>query len=135
MGSRIEFQGYDMFKPQPVKGAAFTFLSAVMHDWADGPCLVILRHARKAMKKGYSRLLISDFVLPATGATLASVSLDLLMMVSNTFSFLLVSWSTMFSTASTPKVDARRLHALIDRQHVSPSGLSGQDGADGSFEE
>lgn len=86
VGAGIEFQWHDMFKPQPVEGAAFYFLSAILHDWADGPCLVVLRHVRKAMRKGLSRLLVADFVLPDVGANLAVASQDLWMMVSATFS-------------------------------------------------
>ncbi|KAF2170824.1 hypothetical protein M409DRAFT_18797 [Zasmidium cellare ATCC 36951] len=76
----IEFQAHDMFAPQPVHGAAFYFLSAILHDWTDGPCLEILGHVRGAMRKGYSRVLVADWVLPDQGARLADACQDLWML-------------------------------------------------------
>ncbi|KAK4501482.1 hypothetical protein PRZ48_007291 [Zasmidium cellare] len=76
----IEYQAHDMFTPEPVHGAAFYFLSAIFHDWTDGPGLKILEVIRGAMRKGYSRLLVADWVLPDVGARMADASQDLWMM-------------------------------------------------------
>ena len=36
----------------------------VLHNYVDDDCLIILRHLRDAMKPGYSKLLVCNFVLP-----------------------------------------------------------------------
>ena len=41
----------------------------IFHDWPDGHCLKILKNTASAMNKGYSKILISDIVLPDKGAT------------------------------------------------------------------
>lgn len=36
----------------------------IMHDWNDEKCTVILQRLANAMTKGYSKLLIEEFILP-----------------------------------------------------------------------
>lgn len=50
-----------------------------MHDWSDAKCAQILTHIVAAMDKGYSRILIDDWVLPDTDADFISASMDILM--------------------------------------------------------
>ena len=38
-------------------------MKCIFHDWADRQCQQILEQLRKAMKKGYSKLFIEDFVI------------------------------------------------------------------------
>lgn len=51
-----------------------------MHNNGHGTCQNILRQIAGAMKKGYSKILISDVVLPSTKCPLPAVGLDLGMM-------------------------------------------------------
>lgn len=71
---------HDFFTPQPLRGARAYFFHAVSHDWPDEDCARIFGNVKGAMKRGYSRLLIYEIVLPARGATSLMTSLDLQMM-------------------------------------------------------
>ena len=55
-------------------------MHAVMHDWPDDKVKEILANLAPAMKKGYSRLLIYEMLLPPTGASLAQATMDVEMM-------------------------------------------------------
>lgn len=50
-------------------GAGLYFLRRVLHDFPDTKCREILSHQIPAMKKGYSKVLICEAVLPATGCS------------------------------------------------------------------
>jgi len=52
----------------------------IMHDWSDDQCLIILKNVTSAMKKGYSTLIIEDFILPITGCPLLPAMWDMQMM-------------------------------------------------------
>lgn len=78
---KIRTQVFDLFQPpQPVKHSRAYFMHAVLHDWPDDAVLRILENLKPAMKRGYSKLLINDQVIPPTGATLFQTTIDLLMM-------------------------------------------------------
>ncbi|KAI9665973.1 MAG: hypothetical protein M1821_003908 [Bathelium mastoideum] len=64
--SDIELLSYDFFTPQPVRGARAYFFGNTLHNCA--------------MDGEYSRILIDDFVLPASSAGMRSASLDILML-------------------------------------------------------
>ena len=51
-----------------------------MHDWSDEICLQILSNITAAMKKGYSKLLLNEFILPNKGCPLFPAGFDLQMM-------------------------------------------------------
>ncbi|KAK0510697.1 hypothetical protein JMJ35_007129 [Cladonia borealis] len=76
----IESQAYDFFLPQPVHGARIYFLSSVLHDWPDQDARKILRNVTSAMTRGYTVLLLSENVIPATGCNPHLSALDLTMM-------------------------------------------------------
>ncbi|PBP26646.1 hypothetical protein BUE80_DR002368 [Diplocarpon rosae] len=76
----IEQIPYDFFQPQSIIGAKFYMFRAICHDWPDADCIKFLGNTVKAMKKGYSRILINDQVLPNTGVDLHPAVLDLAMM-------------------------------------------------------
>ncbi|KAI9713802.1 MAG: hypothetical protein M1820_000532 [Bogoriella megaspora] len=71
-----EMTGYDFFTPQPIKGARAYFFRAIAHDWSDKKCRELFGNTVAAMDKEYSRILIEDFVLPATGAGYRAASMD-----------------------------------------------------------
>ncbi|KAK8000937.1 O-methyltransferase [Apiospora marii] len=77
---RIRRVAHDFFTPQPIVGSRAYFLHAVPHDWPDADCLRIFGHTRAAMRRGYSKLLIYEVVLPARGATSLMTTLDLQLM-------------------------------------------------------
>lgn len=62
-------------------GARVYYMKWVLHYWSDEKCRVILNHIAAAMKKGYSKLLIEEFILPNTDAQLLPVMFDMTVMV------------------------------------------------------
>lgn len=62
------------------KGARAYYMHRILHDWPDDKCQEILRNLIPAMEKGYSRLLLNENVIPATGANWKITSLDMFMM-------------------------------------------------------
>ncbi|KAH7400906.1 S-adenosyl-L-methionine-dependent methyltransferase [Phaeosphaeria sp. MPI-PUGE-AT-0046c] len=59
----IDFEEYDFFTPQPIKGAKFYYLRHIMHDWPDEDCIRILKNIIPAMGPD-SLILIDDVALP-----------------------------------------------------------------------
>ena len=55
-------------------------MSSVLHDWTDEKCAEILANLKPAMTPKYSKLLISEFVIPDTGAHWISTAFDIFMM-------------------------------------------------------
>lgn len=80
LDTRISRMSYDFFTPQPLLGARAYFFHAVPHDWPDAECSQILENVKAAMKKGYSKLLIYEMVIPASGAASLMTTLDLELM-------------------------------------------------------
>jgi hypothetical protein len=52
----------------------------IFHDWPVEDCKRILRNLKPAMRPGYSKLLVTDAIIPDMGATLLHTTLDLAMM-------------------------------------------------------
>lgn len=65
-------------------GAKAYFFRAIFHDWPDTSCREILRNTAAAMKKGYSKLLIDEAVLPDFDVSRYEAFLDLTMMALET---------------------------------------------------
>ena len=76
----IEKQNHDYFSPQPVVGARAYYLRSILLNLSTGNSLKVLQRVRDAMTRGYSKLLINEFVLPATGTPLYPAVLDINMM-------------------------------------------------------
>ncbi|KAI1735673.1 S-adenosyl-L-methionine-dependent methyltransferase [Xylaria scruposa] len=77
---KIERQKYDFFTEQPIKGARCYYFRSIFHDWPDADCVKILKNTAMAMTPGYSKLLMSEFVLPASNTPLYPALLDVNMM-------------------------------------------------------
>lgn len=77
---RISRMAYDFFTPQVLTGARAYFFHAVPHDWPDAECIRIFENVKAAMKKGYSKLLIYEMVIPVQGAAKLMTTLDLELM-------------------------------------------------------
>ncbi|PYH44716.1 o-methyltransferase [Aspergillus saccharolyticus JOP 1030-1] len=80
LNPKIELMEYDFFEEQVIKGARAYYLHSVLHDWPDTSCRLILQHLVPALRKGYSKLLINENVIPSTNAYWETTSLDLIMM-------------------------------------------------------
>ncbi|KAL7620314.1 hypothetical protein AAE478_009308 [Parahypoxylon ruwenzoriense] len=77
---KVEKHAINFFLESPVAGAKIYFMKFIMHDYADPECLGILKNVTSSMKKGYSYLVINDFILPDTGCPLLPAEWDLMMM-------------------------------------------------------
>ncbi|RJE22851.1 O-methyltransferase [Aspergillus sclerotialis] len=77
---KITAMAHDFFLPQPVKGSRAYFMHAVLHNWPYDKAKQLLENTRDAMKKGYSKLLVCDIVLPPTGASISQSTMDVEMM-------------------------------------------------------
>ncbi|KAL8652644.1 MAG: hypothetical protein Q9226_004185 [Calogaya cf. arnoldii] len=76
----IEAMPHDFFQPQPIRHALAYHFRAIFHDWPDSACRQILSHTAAAMQRNYSKLLISEFVLPDMDTALFPATLDIQMM-------------------------------------------------------
>lgn len=95
-----EKMAHDFLTPQPVKGpssppplqyrttltppkaARAYFLHSIIQDWNDTVATQILTSLLPALKRGYSKILINDFVLPNQGAHWLQTALDWELMAS-----------------------------------------------------
>ncbi|KAL8846669.1 MAG: hypothetical protein Q9221_008255 [Calogaya cf. arnoldii] len=76
----IEAMPHDFFQPQPIRHAFAYHFRAIFHDWPDSACRQILSRTAAAMQPDYSKLLISEFVLPDRDTALFPATLDMQMM-------------------------------------------------------
>ncbi|CAG8979821.1 hypothetical protein HYALB_00002591 [Hymenoscyphus albidus] len=83
INSLFEFQGHDFFDVNPVKGARAYYIHAVLRDYDDDECTKILVNIRKSMKRGWSRLLLQEWVIPSSGANFRATRTDMAMMALN----------------------------------------------------
>ncbi|KAL8992750.1 MAG: hypothetical protein Q9188_007505, partial [Gyalolechia gomerana] len=58
------------------EGARAYYMHAVLHDWSDETSVKILKQVAAVMKPGYSKILINDIVIPATGTSYIQAGLD-----------------------------------------------------------
>ncbi|RMZ90961.1 hypothetical protein DV736_g1798, partial [Chaetothyriales sp. CBS 134916] len=77
----LEAMQYDMFTPQPIKGARYYYFRNVFHNWDDENMKKALANLVPAMEPDYSRLLIDDYVLPRRNVQGSGAVEDILMMV------------------------------------------------------
>lgn len=68
VGAGTEVMAHDFLTEQPVKGARAYYLHSIIQDWNDEVNTEILKAIVPAMKKGYSKVLVNDFVVPNQGA-------------------------------------------------------------------
>jgi hypothetical protein len=56
------------------------YFHSILHDWNDEDALKILRNLKPALKKGYSKLLINECVIPLVDANPKGTALDIILM-------------------------------------------------------
>ncbi|KAJ5794560.1 O-methyltransferase [Penicillium paradoxum] len=76
----LEATAHDFFKENPIKGARAYYFHSVLHGWPDAACVNILKAVAASMKRGYSKVLINEIVIPDEKAHRLGTSMDLLMM-------------------------------------------------------
>ncbi|KAE9375979.1 S-adenosyl-L-methionine-dependent methyltransferase [Stipitochalara longipes BDJ] len=77
LDNSIERIKYDFFQSQPVKGSRTYFMANIMHNWPDEDCRKIIKNVAQVMVKGYSRLLLSDDIVPETNCSLRTFGRDI----------------------------------------------------------
>ncbi|KUJ06912.1 S-adenosyl-L-methionine-dependent methyltransferase [Mollisia scopiformis] len=78
--ARIEAEVYDIFTPQPIKGARTYYTRNIFHAWGDATCVEILINA-KAGLTDQSVLLIDEIVLPERDTTAQGAQHDIEVMI------------------------------------------------------
>jgi hypothetical protein len=76
VGAGVEGMAHDFMTEQPIKGARAYFFHSIIQDWNDEVNTEILKAIVPAMEKGYSKILVNDFVVPNTSAHWAQTCLD-----------------------------------------------------------
>ena len=66
VAGQLQFQEYNFFTEQKIKGADVYFLRLVLHDWPDDKAIAILKHQVSAMKP-QSRIVLNEICLPNPG--------------------------------------------------------------------
>ncbi|KAK2024887.1 flavin-dependent halogenase O-methyltransferase bifunctional protein [Colletotrichum zoysiae] len=75
----VELMAHDFFKPQPVKGAKYYYLRAILHNWDEDQAVRILANIVPAMSDD-SLVLIDEVVISEKGAHVWPAGLDLQML-------------------------------------------------------
>ncbi|PVH93845.1 o-methyltransferas-like protein [Periconia macrospinosa] len=76
----VEIMAHDFFTAQPVKGAKFYYLRAIMHNHTDEKCIEILKNIKDAMDEE-SEILLDEIVMPDTKVEWFVTQTDLAMLV------------------------------------------------------
>jgi SAM-dependent methyltransferase len=112
IASRVETfvaMGADLFSPWPVKGNAI-ILARVLHDWNDDDAVLLLKHARSALRPG-GQLLVVEMVLDDVGFGGALCDLHLLA-VTGGKERTLAGYEALFAKAGFRICEVRRSSAL-----------------------
>ncbi|CAO1603070.1 MAG: hypothetical protein LQ349_002951 [Xanthoria aureola] len=120
---KIRIVEHDLFAPdavQPVKGSRAYYLHAVLHDWSDETSVKILKQVVAAMKPGYSKILINDIVIPATGTSYIQAGLDCLVLQASANERTEAMWTKVIEDAGLKLVkiwpDGRKYESVIEAQ-------------------
>ncbi|EPS43349.1 hypothetical protein H072_2598 [Dactylellina haptotyla CBS 200.50] len=118
---KITTMVYDFFTPQPITGSRVYFMHSILHDWPDDLAFKILKNLKPALKKGYSKLLIFDVVVPPVGASVIQAAHDLcLMSLLSAAERTEAAWKALLSQAGFKVVgmwkDARGTETLMEAE-------------------
>ncbi|KAJ8117929.1 hypothetical protein OPT61_g973 [Boeremia exigua] len=76
----VDKKAFNFFQDRVVPDARIYYMKFILHDWNDELCLKLLRNVTAGMKRGYSVLIVEDFILPVKGASLLPAMWDIEMM-------------------------------------------------------
>ncbi len=101
-------------------GARAYYLHAVLHDWSDETSVKILSQIAASMKRGYSKVLIHDIVIPYTGASCYQAALDCLVLQASANERTEKAWSKVVQDAGLKLVkywpDGRGYESIIEAE-------------------
>jgi 6-hydroxytryprostatin B O-methyltransferase len=107
--TRIEFDEYDFFTPQPVRADMYIFRH-ILHDWNDTDSVRILSSLLPALEPG-ARVLISEGLLPQPPATrLNTLASKMIRLV-----FFFLSYSPALKSANWRSRAESRMHSCWRR--------------------
>ena len=64
-----------------ISGARVYYFKTVLHDWSDEKARIIFRNLIPAMKRGYSKIICEEYILPDSNAPSISCMTDMAVMV------------------------------------------------------
>ncbi|KAJ5114417.1 hypothetical protein NUU61_000176 [Penicillium alfredii] len=98
--TRIEKKPFDLFKPQPVQGARVYYMKFILHDWSDEENHRILTELASAFTRGYSKLIIEEFVLADRDCAMLQAMWDWEMLIfCNSMERSLSQWTSLLDKA------------------------------------
>ena len=80
LSSDIRAMSHDIFTAQPIVAARAYYTHFVLHDFPDAKCRDILREIQAVMRRGYSKLLLNESIIPDKGCPSFFAAGDLNMM-------------------------------------------------------
>jgi hypothetical protein len=93
-------------------------MHAVLHDWSDETSVKILKQIGAVMKRGYSKVLINDIVIPSTGASCYQAAMDCLVLQASANERTEAVWSKVIQDAGLKLVkyypDGRGYESVIE---------------------
>ncbi|KAI0483066.1 S-adenosyl-L-methionine-dependent methyltransferase [Xylariaceae sp. FL0804] len=78
--SRIEKLGINFWEESPVRDSRIYFMKFIMHDYNDEQCAKILKNVAGSMKKGYSQLVLNDFIVAEVECSQIAAHFDVMVM-------------------------------------------------------
>ncbi|KAJ5476700.1 Plant methyltransferase dimerization [Penicillium sp. IBT 31633x] len=78
----IDTVAHDFFaEVQPVQGARAYYFKNVLHDWSDEKAAIIFNNLKPAMKRGFSKIIMEEYILPDQNARSLPCMTDIAVMV------------------------------------------------------
>lgn len=100
----VRFVPFDLFKPNPSKGARIYHLRLILHDWPDTRCRTILSHLRDAMEAD-SVIMVNDLVIRDVEARDYPTSFDICMATGFAAKERTEhEWETLFTSAGLKRI-------------------------------
>ena len=95
-------------------GAKYYYMRNILHDWPDEQCKQILSNLKPALRKGHSRILLNEIIIPDVGSGWFETGVDMIMLNCHSaqerrekhWVELVDSLEHVFSTARGTKADA-----------------------------
>ncbi|KAJ5578047.1 Plant methyltransferase dimerization [Penicillium hispanicum] len=82
IAAKIDTQVFDFFHSvQPIHDARAYYFKHVLHDWSDEKAAIIFNNLKPALKRGFSKIILEEYILPDQNATLLPCATDLAVMV------------------------------------------------------
>ncbi|KAJ5689626.1 Plant methyltransferase dimerization [Penicillium macrosclerotiorum] len=80
--AKVDTQVFDFFNEvQPVQGARVYYFKNVMHDWSDEKAAIIFNNLKPAMKRGFSKIIMEEYILPDQNASSLPCTTDMAVMI------------------------------------------------------